>query len=287
MIDRHGPSDGEGVIEERSQDAGYFDERADRFREVERELGSRARVSAGDGETVGEGERTIATPAAYGTIDDVRVVATAELPEWYRARAARGETLAQRLEGHGLEARPGDGGAGSEELFAAEEYLRLDVSVDGATWDTYVPVPRTPDEYESSALAMLRERLDGRPIGRFHCARMPIRYEDGRYMPDYGARTHGRWLREQGFVRWVEGTGYELKPGLRVPALVARGVALSAGALLAGSVTVSFFLVQIPELFAIWLWFVLPMAYLYAGSLTRSVFRVVFGRLGRARRADR
>lgn len=285
MTERRDTPGSDGEAAERARDVDYFDERADRFRDVERELAERACISSrrNADATTGITRETLTTPAAYGTIDDVGVVAASDLPGWYRDRVARGETVVQRTEGCTLEtapaaAEPNDPG----ELIAAEEYLQFDVLVDGRAWDVYVPIPRTPAEYESSALATLRERLNGRPIERFHCARLPIRYDEGRYVPDYGARTYDRWLREQGFVRWTDRNGYELKPGLRVPELAAGAVALAAGGLVAGSATLAFFLLSIPELFAVWLWFVLPIAYLWSGSIARRVFRAAFERLGPA-----
>lgn len=285
MTDRRDASGAVGGAAERTRDADHFDERAERFRDVDRELAERACISPSNGVgaiAAGGGTReTLETPAAYGTIDDVGVVAATDLPEWYRDRVARGETLAQGLEDCTLESAPEDAEpADPGELLAAEEYLRFDVLVDGDAWDVYVPIPRTPTEYESSALATLRERLDGRPIERFHCARLPIRYEGGRYVPDYGPRTFDRWLREQGFVRWTDRGGYELKPGLRVPELAAWAVALAVGGLVVLSATVGFFLLPVPELFAVWLWFVLPLAYLCSGPITRRVFRAAFERLG-------
>jgi hypothetical protein len=286
MEQRRDTPGSDGAITERARDADYFDERADRFRDVQRELDERACVSPARGAgavSVDGGREVLETPAAYGTIDDVAVVGTNDLPAWYLDRVARGETLAQGLESRTLESTPENAGsADPDELLAAEEYLRFDVLVDGEAWDAYVPVPRTPAEYDASALATLRERLDGRPIERFHCARLPIRYEGGRYVPDYGARTFERWLREQGLVRWTARNGYELKPAFRVPELAARIVGLAAAGLVAGSATLGFFLLPVPELFAVWLWFVLPIAYLSSGSIAEHVFRAAFERLGPA-----
>lgn len=285
MTDRRDTPGVDGEVADRARDVDYFDERADRFRDVERELAERACVSpASNAGAIAAGRRrreTLATPAAYGTIDDVDVVDTDDLPKWYRDRVARGETLVQRTDGRSLEATPTDAGtADPEELLAAEEYLRFDVLVDGEVWDVYVPIPRTPAEYESSALATLRERLDGRPIERFHCARLPIRYEEGRYVADYGARTFDRWLRERGFVRWTDRNGYELKPGLRTPELAAWAVGLAVAGLVVVSVTLAFLLLSIPELFLVWLWFVLPLTCLCSGAIARRVFRTAFERLG-------
>jgi hypothetical protein len=109
---------------------------------------------------------------------------------------------------------------------------------------------------------------------------MPIRYEDGRYVPDYGPRTFDRWLREQGFVRWTAENGYELKPGLRAAEVAAWAVALCAGALLAGSVTLAFLALWTPELFLLGLWFVLPMTYLCSVEIARRGFESAFKRLG-------
>lgn len=270
---------------ELARDAEYFDERAEQFRCVQRELEERACVSPAPGETPtgssGGAGKTLGSPAAYGTIDDVGVVDAADLPEWYLERVARGETLPQGLEGQTLEDAPADAGTDEPlELIDADEYLRLDVLVDEETWDTYVPVPRSAAEYESSALATLRDRLDGRPIERFHCARMPIRYECGRYVPDYGSRTYGRWLREQGFVRWTDESGYELKPGLRAPAFAAGVVGVLAGGAVAGSVSLAFFFLSILELLLVGLWIVLPITYLSSVLIARHVFKSTFKRFG-------
>jgi hypothetical protein len=267
------------------RDSAYFDERADRFQTVERELTERACVSGAPIEpdprsTVDE--VVLASPAAYGTIDDVSIVPTEQLPEWYVERIARGESAAQGVESCTLEASPVGDRRGPLALLAADEYLRFDVLVDGTLWDTYVPVPRTPEEYEGSTLETLRERLDGRPIERFHCARMPIRY-DGRYVPDYATDGYDRWLRERGFVRWVDGE-YELKPGLRGPKAFASVLALLAGGFVALASTWAFFAVTIPELFLVGLWYLLPLAYLGSALLARRVFRTTFYRLGTRRR---
>ncbi len=270
------------------RDSAYFDERADRFQTVERELSERACVSGAQiGGSTGSTSSgpVLASPAAYGTIDDVSIVPTEQLPEWYVERVARGESAAQGVESCSLEASPVGERRGPLSLLAADEYLRFDVLVDGALWDVYVPVPRTTEEYEGSTLETLRERLDGRPIERFHCARMPIRY-DGRYVPDYATDGYDRWLRERGFVRWVDGK-YELKPGLRGPKAVASLLSVLAGGFVALASTWAFFAVTIPELFLVGLWYLLPLAYLGSALLARRVFRTTFHRLGvRRRRAS-
>ncbi|WP_331235966.1 hypothetical protein [Natronorarus salvus] len=270
------------------RDSAYFDERADRFRAVERTLSERACVSGGRNELPRSNEtrdEIVESPAAYGTIDDVSIVPTDGLPEWYTERVSHGESTAQGIESCTLEASPVGGRSGGPiALLAADEYLRLDVLVDGVLWDTYVPVPRTPEEYEGSSLATLRERLDGRPIERFHCARMPIRYDDGRYVPDYATGSYDRWLRERGFVRWSASEGYELRPGLRVPKLVAGVLSVVVGCSIALAATWAFFAVTVPELFLVGLWYLLPLSYLGSALLARRVFRTVFGWLGERRR---
>lgn len=270
------------------EDSAYFDERAERFRAVERELEERATVSATDDAErtrVTSTEAVLTSPAAYGTIDDVSIVPTEALPEWYTERVSRGESTAQDVESCTLEASPVEGGQGGPiALLAADEYLRLDVLVDGVLWDTYVPVPRTPEEYEGSALETLRERLDGRPIERFHCARMPIKYDGGRYVPDYATDDYDRWLRERGFVRWSETNGYELKPGLRAPKLAASFLAAVTGGVVALASTWAFFAATVPELFLVGLWYLLPLAYLGSALLARRVFRTTFRTLGVRRR---
>ena len=266
------------------RDGAYFDERADRFREVQRELADRACLSptGADGSALEGVDGTLSTPAAYGSIDDGAVVEATSLPAWYRDRLAREETLSQRTAGCSLEATPAEAGTDDPTTLAAEEYLRLDVLVDGRTWETYVPIPRTPAEYEGSTFARLRERLDGRPVARFHCARMPIKFDRGRYVPDYGPRTHGRWLREHGFVRWTAEDGYELKPGLGRLRLAAAAAAVAAGGLVAVAATAAFLvaLSSVPELFLIGLWYLLPMAYLGSVSVTGYVYRTAFERFG-------
>lgn len=301
------------------RDADHFDERADRFREIGRELADRACLSpVGDAATVeGAVRETLSTPAAYGSIDDLAVVPPTELPAWYREQLARGETCTQRMAPSGSrdpvdgDSRPADADSRSVgtdsrsaanavleatppsegvedplELVAAEEYLRLDVTVDGDRWDTYLPIPRTSAEYDGSAFATLREALDGRPIERFHCARMPIRYERGRYVPDLEGETYDRWLRERGFVRWTAEAGYELKPPLRLPAVTAAGAGMAASGLVVVAAAAALFLVVfplVPELFLVGLWYLLPITFIYSLSLADRVFRAVFARVGRRR----
>jgi len=285
--------DGEGPI---VRDADHFDERADRFREVGRELEDRAWLSPAGGAvgTDGTPRETVSTPAAYGSIDDVVVLPPERLPAWYRERLARGETCSQRLAR--ADSRPA-GDAVHEAVsppegvedpldLAAEEYLRLDVTVDDERWDTYFPIPGSREAYEGSAFATLREALDGRPIERFHCARMPIRYERGRYVPDLEGGTYGRWLRERGFVRWTAEAGYELKPSLRLPAITAAGAGVAASGLVVAVATAALFLFVfplVPELFLVGLWYLLPITFIYSLSLADRVFRTVFAHVGRRR----
>ncbi|MES3516741.1 MAG: hypothetical protein PPP58_03650 [Natronomonas sp.] len=266
------------------RDVEHFDERAERFREVHRELTDRACVSPVEDlrEVNGRLREELSTPAAYGSIDDVAIVDAAKLPAWYRDRLAAGDTLSQQASERMLETVPDDETEDPAAL-AAEEYLRLDVVVDEGLWDTYVPIPQTPAEYEGSAFATLRERLDGRSIEEFHCARMPIRYERGRYVPDYGSQTYDRWLRERGFVRWTAEDGYELKPGLHTPALLAGATGMAATVAVSGVATLAFLFVLlplVPELFLVGMWVFLPMAYLCSLSVGEWIFTRAFARLG-------